>query len=89
MSHEKPDGWNVVLHTSLVTPILLGGLPRPAAILLVMTTLIVSVSMGLWYIGLPLGGACWVLGRYLTRQDPAWFDLGRIHLFQPSKFENL
>ena len=87
MNPEKPEGWHVVVHRSLTTPILLGGLPRGAAILILMATLLISISMELWFIGLPLGGVCWLLGRWLTRQDPAWFDIGRAHLFTPSKYE--
>lgn len=86
---QEPEGWHVPVHQSLITPILLMGLPRPFAILLAMLVLVISMPMGLWYLGIPLGVVAWGVGSWLTRLDPAWFELGRIHIRQPSVFERL
>ncbi|WP_154661980.1 VirB3 family type IV secretion system protein [Phycisphaera mikurensis] len=71
---------------SLVTPVLLMGVPRPVGILILMVSLIITMSLGLWYLGIPLGLGCWALATWLTRLDPQWFEIGQVHLRLPKVF---
>ena len=83
----RPPGWAVPLHLSVAEPVLLMGMPRNAAILLLMLTFIITLPLELWFLGIPFGLAGWWVGSRMTRIDPYWFELGRVHLRQPSRFE--
>lgn len=68
------------IHTSLTTPILLAGTPRPFAIFNVMLCAIIGLVLGKVWLALPVLLAAHSLGVWLTRQDPYWLDVFRRHL---------
>ena len=70
----------VPLHTSLTTPILLGGVPRSFAIL--NATICAVIGLGLYqiWLALPVGLLAHSLALWLTRQDPWWMDVLKRHL---------
>ena len=80
MSHV--EGFEIPIHASLGSPILLGGAPRGIAILT--GTLAAAVGLGLqqWLVGLAL----WVIGHSLAlfagKQDPDFAPVLVRHLRQ-------
>lgn len=69
---DEPEGYCVMLRTSLTRPLLLGGVPRTFAIL--NTTVAAAIAFGLQQplIGLPLWLVIQSAGAYATQRDP-WF----------------
>lgn len=74
--NEPPDGFEVVLHRSLATPILLMGVPREIA--LINGTFMAAMGLGLhsWYAA-PIGLFVHVLAVGATRRDPQFFVVFR------------
>ena len=67
-------GYRIKLHNSLVTPIMLAGVPRRFAIL--NGTLCAAVVLGLRaYYALPLFIILHIIGVVLTKNDPYFFDV--------------
>jgi type IV secretion system protein VirB3 len=64
------EGFEVPLHRSLTEPVLMGGAPRGAAILIGTVAAAVGLGLQLWLPGL----AIWALGHsaavFLARRDP-------------------
>jgi type IV secretion system protein TrbD len=69
---EQPEGYYIVLRTSLTRPLLLGGVPRTFAIL--NATVAAAIAFGLQqpFIGLPLWLVVQAAGVYASARDP-WF----------------
>lgn len=76
------DGLSIPLFQSLTQPILLGGVPRTFAILNGMFAMILSVPLGLFYVGVPLGIFLHALAAWLTKRDPHFFEVLMRHLRQ-------
>lgn len=83
MREELPDGYRLVLRTSLTRPILLGGAPRAFAIL--NATVAAAIAFGLQQplIGAPLwavlqGAAVWAAAR-----DPWFLETWPRHMTKP------
>ena len=55
----RPDGFELVLHRSLTEPILIGGAPRAAAILIGTLSAVLALGLRLWFAGIVL----WVIGH--------------------------
>ena len=83
----RPEGFEVPIHGSLGSPLLLGGAPRSVAI--VNATLAAAIGLGLqqWIAGFILG----VLGHsaavFATRRDPAFASVLLRHLRQKSHLQ--
>ncbi|MHB0767032.1 VirB3 family type IV secretion system protein [Bradyrhizobium sp. 1.29L] len=75
----RPDGFELVLHRSLTEPILIGGAPRAAAILIGTLSAVLALGMRLWLAGLVL----WVIGHsaavWLAKRDPAFVEVAIRH----------
>ncbi|MBP1093719.1 VirB3 family type IV secretion system protein [Bradyrhizobium diazoefficiens] len=75
----RPDGFELVLHRSLSEPILLGGAPRAAAILVGTLSAVLALGLRLWLAGLVL----WVIGHsaavWLAKRDPAFVEVAIRH----------
>ncbi|PIT00333.1 conjugal transfer protein [Bradyrhizobium nitroreducens] len=75
----RPDGFELVLHRSLTEPILLGGAPRAAAILVGTLSAVLALGLRLWLAGLLL----WVIGHsaavWLAKRDPAFVEVAIRH----------
>ena len=86
MSAAPPSGFDVPVHRSLIEPILLGGAPRPVAIL--NGTVAAAIGLGLqqWIAGLTV----WLVGHSLAcfaaRRDPDFLAVAVRHLAQRSHF---
>ena len=75
----RPDGFELVLHRSLTEPILIGGAPRTAAILIGTLSAVLALGLRLWLAGLVL----WVIGHsaavWLAKRDPAFAEVAIRH----------
>ncbi|QOZ44758.1 conjugal transfer protein [Bradyrhizobium sp. CCBAU 53340] len=75
----RPDGFELVLHRSLTEPILIGGAPRAAAILIGTLSAVLALGLRLWFAGLIL----WVIGHsaavWLAKRDPAFVEVAIRH----------
>ncbi|MBR0902021.1 VirB3 family type IV secretion system protein [Bradyrhizobium liaoningense] len=75
----RPDGFELVLHRSLTEPILIGGAPRAAAILIGTLSAVLALGLRLWLAGLVL----WVIGHsaavWLAKRDPAFVEVSIRH----------
>ena len=85
-SSEVPSGFEIVLHQSLVRPILMAGAPNRTAILA--GTAGAVIGFGFAY---PLSGVVAWLSLHsaavmAARVDPLFFDALRLHLRQPKYF---
>jgi len=74
-------GLRIKLHNSLITPILLGGVPRKFAIL--NWTICAALVLGLHAIyTLPLFIILHIIAVFLTKRDPYFFDVLLRHVKQ-------
>lgn len=75
----RPEGFELVLHRSLTEPILIGGAPRAAAILIGTLSAAMALGLRLWLVGLAL----WILGHsmavWLAKRDPAFVEVAIRH----------
>jgi len=80
------DGFEVPIHGSLGTPILLGGAPRGLAI--VNGTLAASIGLGLqqWVVGIIVWAVGHSIAVFAARRDPAFAPVLIRHLRQRSHF---
>jgi type IV secretion system protein TrbD len=78
---QQTPGFRIRLHTSMVTPILLGGVPRQFAIL--NWTLCAALVLGLRAIYLlPIFIVLHFLAVWVARKDPYFFEVMLRHLRQ-------
>ena len=84
MSAQHVDGFEVPIHASLGSPILLGGAPRGLAI--VNGTLAAAIGLGLqqWLAGLALWAVGHSLAVFAARRDPDFAPVLVRHLRQKS-----
>ena len=82
----RPEGFEVAIHGSLGSPILLAGAPRVVAI--VNGTLAAAIGLGLqqWIAGLVLCAVGHSIAVFATRRDPAFAAVLVRHLRQKSHF---
>ena len=74
-------GLRIKLHSSLITPLLLGGTPRKFAIL--NWTICAALVLGLHaFYTLPLFIVLHIVAVFLTKRDPYFFDVLLRHLKQ-------
>ena len=80
------DGFEVPIHTSLGSPILLGGAPRGLAI--VNGTIAAALGLGLqqWLVGLLVWAAGHTVAVIATRRDPDFAPVLIRHLRQKGYF---
>ncbi|MGY3534576.1 MULTISPECIES: VirB3 family type IV secretion system protein [Bradyrhizobium] len=75
----RAEGFELVLHRSLTEPILIGGAPRAAAILIGTLSAVLALGLRLWLAGLVL----WVVGHsmsvWLAKRDPAFVEVAIRH----------
>ncbi|KGT73198.1 conjugal transfer protein [Bradyrhizobium japonicum] len=75
----RPVGFELVLHRSLTEPILIGGAPRAATILIGTLSAVLALGLRLWLAGLVL----WVVGHsaavWLSKRDPAFVEVAIRH----------
>jgi type IV secretory pathway TrbD component len=75
----RAEGFELVLHRSLTEPILIGGAPRAAAILIGTISAALALGLRLWLPGLLL----WIIGHgvaaWLAKRDPAFVEIAVRH----------
>ena len=75
----RPDGFELILHRSLTEPILIGGAPRAAAILIGTVSAALALGLRLWLAGLVL----WIIGHsaavWLAKRDPDFVEVAIRH----------
>lgn len=70
----------VPVHQALWAPMLMGGVPRLWYVMGGVIAAIISLGLGQFVIGIPLGLAFHGLGYALTKRDPLWFEALRRHI---------
>ncbi len=81
-SSPHPDGFEVLVHRSLVEPILLGGAPRGIAILIGTLSAALGLGLQLWVAGLVLWTAGHSLAVLAAKRDPDFAPVLMRHLRQ-------
>ncbi|MFG1260559.1 VirB3 family type IV secretion system protein [Xanthobacter flavus] len=74
------DGFEVPLHRALTEPILLGGAPRPVAILVGTLAAAIGIGLQLWIGGLLLWMAGHALAVWGAKADPQFMEVFSRHL---------
>ena len=78
------EGYEVPLHVSLTYPPLFAGVPREFGIITLVLTLVVTVGLRMWWLGLPAGLVLHATAAALTRHDAYWLPVFRRHMRQPT-----
>ncbi len=81
------EGFEVPIHQSLTQPILVVGVPRSFAIANFSLSAALTLGLGVWWLGIPIGFALHVVAAALTRHDPLWFEVIRRHVRHESYLE--
>jgi type IV secretory pathway TrbD component len=76
----RNEGFELVLHRSLTEPILIGGAPRAAAILIGTLSAVIGLGLRLWITGLVFWIAGHGLAVWLAKRDPAFVEVAARHL---------
>jgi type IV secretory pathway TrbD component len=76
----RNEGFELVLHRSLTEPILIGGAPRAAAILIGTLAAVIGLGLRLWITGLVFWIAGHGLAVWLAKRDPAFVEVAARHL---------
>ena len=85
MSDSKPiEGYELPLYLAAAQPPLFFGLPRELGILALVVTLLITLGLRMWWLGISSGLALHALCMALTRRDPYWLPVFRTHLKQPT-----
>jgi len=81
---DRPSlpGFEVAFHNSLAEPIQLGGVPRVFAIVNGVFAAVLTLSLGVWWLGLPVGISLHLVAYALTKRDPYFFAVLSRHLRQ-------
>lgn len=82
MSH---DGFEIPIHRSLTEEILLGGVPRPIALLNGTMAAALGLGMQSWF-AVPISLIIHILAVYATKRDPQFFDCFKRHIRQKSYY---
>jgi len=73
MSELDPPGFRIALHTTISSPITLGGVPRLIATAIGTVTVLITVSFQQPWFGVPFGMGLWALAYAVTKSDPYFF----------------
>jgi len=76
----KSDGFEIILHRSLTEPIMLGGAPRAAAILIGTLAVVLTVGLRLWIVGLVVWTVGHGLAVWFAKHDPAFVEVTTRHI---------
>jgi|tagenome__1003787_1003787.scaffolds.fasta_scaffold20774149_2 type IV secretory pathway TrbD component len=71
---DKPVGYEIPVHQSLLEPVTIKGVARIPAILIVTVGALLVLSLHKITGGILLGVGLWVVARHLTEMDPHMFD---------------
>ena len=83
MPENKPiEGYELPLYLAATQPPLFFGLPKELGILALVITLLITLGLHQWLIGVSSGLALYAACMALTRLDPNWLSVFRAHLKQ-------
>jgi type IV secretion system protein VirB3 len=82
--NQNIEGYEVPLYLAATQPPLFFGLPRELGILALVITLLITLGLRMWWLGITSGIALHAGCMALTRQDPYWLPVFRAHLKQPT-----
>ncbi|MGC1303742.1 MAG: VirB3 family type IV secretion system protein [Caulobacteraceae bacterium] len=83
----KPQGYRVELHTQVSAPILIAGVPRGVAIGIGTFGGMLGVGYRQPLVGIPLALAFYAGAYALTKNDPLFFRVLKLHLYHPKYLE--
>lgn len=83
----KPEGYEVPVNLSLTQPMLMGGVPRPFAIVNGTAAAALTLGLQVWWLGIPLGLGLHIAAVALTKADPHWFDVFKRQVRHPKHME--
>ena len=83
-SGEHIEGFEVPIHGSLGSPLLLGGAPRAIAIMNGTLAGAVGLGLRLWLVGLVIWAIGHVAAVWAAKRDPLFVDVVRRHLRVPA-----
>ncbi|MBR0900086.1 VirB3 family type IV secretion system protein [Bradyrhizobium tropiciagri] len=75
----RPEGFELILHRSLTEPILIGGAPRAAAILIGTLSAVLALGLRLWLAGLVLWIVLHSAAVWFAKRDPAFVEVAIRH----------
>lgn len=85
MSETQPiEGFELPMYLAATQPPLFFGLPRELGVLAMVITLVITLGLRMWWLGIAFGLALHVVCTALTRRDPYWLPVFRMHLKQPT-----
>jgi type IV secretion system protein VirB3 len=87
VEHDQVEPEGAALHPSLVTPILLGGVPRAFAILNVTSAAIIGLGLYQIWLAVPVALIAHSIALWLTRQDAWWMDVLKRHFTEKAFYE--
>ncbi len=82
--NTPPEGYELPLYVALTQPPLFFGLPRELGILALVITLLITLGLRMWWLGISSGVALHAICAALTRRDAFWLHVFRAHLKQPT-----
>ena len=85
ISETKPvEGFEIPLCVAATQPPMFLGLPRELGILALVITLLITLGLRMWWLGILSGIALHAVCKALTQRDPYWLLVFRAHLKQPT-----
>lgn len=78
------EGFEIPLYVALTQPPLFFGLPRELGIFAMVVTLVITLGLRMWLVGITSGLGLYAGCMALTRYDAYWFPVFRTHLKQPT-----
>lgn len=85
MADGEPDGYEIPFHSGPTERIFIGGVPRSIAICNATVAAAITLPLGIWYVGIPLGIIVHMIARYLCKRDPFFFENLRRHIRHPAQ----
>jgi len=76
----RPEGFEIVLHRSLTEPIMLGGAPRAATILIGTIAAVLALGLRLWVVGLVVWAVGHGIAVWFSKRDPAFVEVTGRHM---------
>jgi len=85
MTESEPiEGYELPMYLAATQPPLFFGLPRELGVLAMVITLVITLGLRMWWLGIGSGLALHLACTVLTRRDPYWLPIFRAHLKQPT-----
>ena len=83
---NKPEGFYIPIHKSLITPILIGGIPKNLCLCIWSIGIAIGVMMKMYWFFIVVIGVH-ITVRRMTKQDPQFFATVISHLHDKRYFD--